>query len=180
MHKLSFFFFFLVHSFCVFAQELAFINKAQNKVITVQVGNKLHLAYRGYYNQLEYSANLVLEITDSTITLGNKLFSTDRNRLNHKINQYKTIRIKDIVAFRKRSSGAEIAKNLIQIGTIVGSAIVLTGIYSTSNISPGNALLLSIGTGLSINFGIRGLFPENAKFFIKDGWEIKYLSPYKN
>lgn len=134
----------------------------------------------GYNNQLEYSANLVLEITDSTITLGNKLFNAHRNRLNHKINQHKTIRIQDIVAFRKRRSGVEIAKNLIQISALVGSAIILTGIYSTSSISPGNALLLSIGTGLSINFGIKGLFPENAKFFMKDGWEIKYLSPYKN
>jgi hypothetical protein len=157
-----------------YAQELAFINKTQNKIITIRLGNKLHLAYLGYNNQLEYCANIVSEITDSTITLGIRPFDTNK-RLNHKINRYKVIKIADIVAFRKRKSGIEIAKNFAQIGAITASIFILRNLYAINNIGSGSALLFSLGTGLSINLAIKGLFPENAKHRIKDGWEIKYL-----
>lgn len=165
---------FLLCSIHGYAQELAFINKSQNNVITVRLGNKLHLAYLGYNNQLEYCANIVSEITDSTITLG--INPVDLNkRLNHKINRYKIIKIADIVAFRKRTSGVEIAKNFAQIGAIVASALLLKDLYAASNIGTGNALLLSLGAGLAVNLAVKGLFPENAKHLMKDGWEIKYL-----
>lgn len=175
MRKVIFTALLFISAFCCYAQELVFINSTQNKVIPVRIGNKLHLAYKGYNNQLEYCANLVFAITDSTITLGSKSFNPNRKRLNHKTNHYKTIRIADIVAFRKRASGVEIMRNLLQIGAIVTSALLLSDLYAQNN-SAGGALLLSLGTGLSINMAIKGLFPENAKYFIKDGWEIRYLS----
>jgi hypothetical protein len=174
MHRKFFTLLLVIFSIVANAQQLLFINEAKNKVITVNVGSKLFLAYKGYNNQLEYYTNLVTNITDSTITLGVIPFN-ERKRLNNKVNRFKTIAIKDIVAFRKRSLSMEVTKSVLQVGVVVFSAIVLRRLYLKSNVGNGAAFLLSLGVGLGSNSAIKGIFRENAKFKLKEGWIVKYV-----
>jgi hypothetical protein len=155
------------------AQNLLFVNKAQNKTITVKVGAKLFLGYRGYNGNTEFATNTVYEITDSTITFGiNPEYMPFKRKPSAATNQYKIVRLKDITHFRKRSLGGQLTKDLLRTGAAIGSVFLLSDLYRNSNISRGNAFLISLGVGVATNLGIKLMFPENAKHAISDGWQI--------
>lgn len=155
------------------AQDLLFVNKAQNKTITVRIGAKLFLGYRGYNGNTEFATNTVYEITDSTITFGiNPDFMPFKRKPSMATNQYKIVRLKDITHFRKRSLGGQLTKDLLRTGAAIGSVFLLSDLYRNSNISRGNAFLISLGVGVATNLGIKLMFPENAKHAIADGWQI--------
>ncbi len=155
------------------AQDLLFVNKAQNKTITVKVGAKLFLGYRGYNGNTEFATNTVYEITDSTITFGiNPNYLPFKRKPSAATNQYKIIRLKDITHFRKRSLGGQLTKDLLRTGTAIGSVFLLSDLYRNSNVSRSNAFLISLGVGVVTNLGIKLIYPENAKHTIADGWQI--------
>lgn len=155
------------------AQNLLFVNKAQNQTITVKIGAKLYLGYRGYNGNKEFATNTVYEITDSTITLGiNPEFMPFKTKPNISTNQYKVIRLKDITHFRKRSLGGQLTRDMLRIGTAIGTVILLSDLYRNSSISTSNAFFISLGVGITTNWGIKLMYPENAKYAIADGWQI--------
>lgn len=167
--------------FCFFfvrqlsAQQLLFINKAQNKIITINIGCKLMLSYAGYNYQNEYYQNTVTDITDSTITLGCGFFDGHAKKNSPKTNNCKTIKINDIIAFRKRSAVAEISKQVLYVSTAITSIVLLRNLYTKSNFSTLSALGISIASGIIINKGINVLFPENAKYVVSNDWEIRFV-----
>lgn len=159
----------------VTGQTLTFKNQFSQKTYLVKPGTKLYLGYKGYGGQQEFAANYVYDITDSTITLGsfaNQFFVSDKP--NASTNNFKTIRIADLTHFRKRSATAEIGRDLLKVGATLGSVIWLGELYRSKNLSTGNAFLISVGTGVALNWGIRLLFPDNAKHRLADGWVVTY------
>lgn len=167
--------------FCLFvigqlnAQQLLFVNKPQNKIVTVNIGCKLMLSYVGYNYQTEFCQNTVTGITDSTITLGCGLLGGNTKKNSLKINNCKTIKIKDIIAFRKRSALAEICKHTLYVSTAITSIVLLRNLYTKSNFSTLSALGVSIASGVIINKGISLLFPEDAKYLVSNNWEIRFV-----
>jgi hypothetical protein len=155
------------------AQQVVFFNPKYNKTITVKPGAKVFLGYKGYNGNTEFAANTVTAITDSTITLGVDLsFWFPNKKPSASTNNYKTIFLKDITHFRKRSFAGEMIKSTMQIGAAVGTVFLLSDLYRSSDVSRTGAVLISVGTGALLNHAAKIIFPENAKYRIQDGWII--------
>jgi predicted phage tail protein len=160
-----------------FAQKgLLFYNTKKNKTILVKEGMRASILYKGYKGQTEFAREIIREITDSTITLGVDLTQVTGirpgkiNSLTHKI-----IRVEDIVGFRRMGTGRQIAKTVVAVGGVVGSFYLLRNVYRSSTISSGSSFLISLGVGLGL-VGINELlFPENIKYYMEDGWQVKVI-----
>lgn len=178
MLRLSLLLIFLLALNVGWGQVATFVNPAQKKVILVKPGSKLYIAYKGYNGQTEFTANTVTGVTDSSFILGIKppVFFKKRTP-DARVNLYKEVKFSDITYFRKRSAGGEISRDLLKIGAAVTSIILLSNLYRNNNISRGNAVLISLGTGMVINWSIRLAFPENTRYKMDDGWRIQ-TNPY--
>jgi hypothetical protein len=173
MYKLVFLFCSIFLANATQAQQVVFFNPKLNKTITVKPGAKVFLGYIGYNGNTEFAANTVTAITDSTITLGVDLsFWFPKRKPSASTNNYKTILLKDITHFRKRSFGGEMIKSTMQIGAAVGSVFLLSDLYRSTDVSRTGAVLISIGAGALLNLTAKIIFPENAKYRIQDGWII--------
>ncbi len=173
MHKLNFLLCSIIFLNISQAQQVVFFNPKLNKTITIKPGAKVFLGYNGYNGNTEFASNTVTAITDSSITLGVDLsFWFPKKKPSASTNNYKTILLKDITHFRKRSVGGELVKNTLQIGAAVGSVLLLSDLYRNSDVSRSNAVFISIGAGLMLNLVTKIIFPENAKYRMQDGWII--------
>lgn len=173
MHKLIFLLCSILFLNVSQAQQVVFFNPKINKTIIVKPGAKVFLGYKGYNGNTEFAANTVTAITDSTITLGVDLsFWFPKRKPSASTNNYKTILLKDITHFRKRSFGGEMIKSTMQIGAAVGSVFLLSDLYRSSDVSRTGAVLISIGAGALLNFSAKIIFPENARYRMQDGWII--------
>lgn len=173
MHKLIFLLCSIIFLNVSEAQQVVFFNPKLNKTITVKPGAKVFLGYKGYNGNIEFASNTVTAITDSSITLGVNLgFWLPNKKPSASTNNYKTISLKDITHFRKRSFGGEMIKSAMQIGAAVGSVFLLSDLYRSSDASRTGAVLISIGAGSLLNLSAKIIFPENAKYRMQDGWII--------
>jgi hypothetical protein len=173
MYKLVFLFCSIIFLNVSEAQQVVFFNQKLNKTITVKPGAKVFLCYKGYNGNTEFASNTVTAITDSTITLGVDLsFWFPNRKPSASINSYKIIALKDITHFRKRSLTGDLIKNVIQIGTAIGSVVLLSDLYRSSDAGRTGAVLISIGAGALLNLTAKIIFPENAKYRVQDGWII--------
>jgi hypothetical protein len=156
------------------SQELWFTNTAKNKVIKASIGTTLYITYNGYNGQHEYATQIITDITDSTVTLGvNPQNGFLKKSYSARANQHKVIYLKDITAFRKRGLGGIVLQSAVKISVAVGSVFLLNSVYTSNNISTGNALLISAGTGIAAGAITKLIFPENAKNKMADGWNVR-------
>jgi hypothetical protein len=178
MHKFVFSFVFLfVSVYCNAQKHLLFFNTHTLKTIELKEGHRASILYKGYNDQIEFVTHTVTQITDSTITLGIDLSSYFPNRkpgqtirMTHKI-----IRIQDIIGFRRMTLGRQWAKIGVSVAGLVGSFYFLHGVYNNGTISNSGAFFISLGTGFALLGLNQLLFPENIKYYFKDGWEVKVL-----
>jgi hypothetical protein len=178
MHKPVVLFLLLFCSLICFGQKsLLFYNTKTLRTIELKVGHKATLLYKGYLNQTEVICHTVTDITDSTIVIGSDLsIILPEKRPGQKLGQVqKVIRISDITGFRRMTIGRQLAKAGVGVAGAVGSFYLLQYIYQ-SDISRGNAFLISLGTGFSLIGLNRILFPENIKYYFEDGWQVKVIN----
>lgn len=160
----------------VLAQDkLIFINPTLGKLIEAKQGDYLIIKYKGYLGQTEFYKQSLLEIKDSSFVIG--MFGFSEGSIFERENPYKEIKFRDVEAFRRRSVGASVSKSLLGLGAAVGSILVLDQLYENRNYSTLANLGISLGIGLSINFGLNLLFPEKPKYQMKEGW---YIESVKN
>jgi hypothetical protein len=166
----------LVISVNCFAQKkLLFYNSRTLKTIEMKVGHRASLLYKGYNDQVEFMCNNVTDVTDSTITLGIDMTEYFPNKKPGQFARipYKIIRIEDIIGFRRITLGRQWAKAGVSLAGIVGSFYLLHGVYNNSAISNTGAFFISLGTGFALIGLNHALFPENIKYYMKDGWKVK-------
>lgn len=164
--------------------SLYFYNPQTNKVVTAQKGEQLVVLYKGYNGQTEFFKEIITDITDSTITLGNDhskshpLFAKSQKDKIKKFGPgFKTISIKDIQAFRKISIARLLSKAAVQIGSVVGLLFLVEYIYDSPDISTSNSFALSLSAGVLTKTIVALSFPEDVKYEIKDGWQITTVKP---
>jgi hypothetical protein len=173
MPKLLLVIFILLLSLGGFAQKrLLFYNAKTLRTIELKEGHKASILYKGYLGQPEFFIQMVTHITDSTIVLGtnrsSKLFGKSDAP------SAKTIRISDILGFRRMTVGRQLAQAGVSIAGVVGSYILIRNLYA-SNINPTGAFFISLGTGYGIIGITRLLFPENIKYHMEEGWQVKVI-----
>jgi hypothetical protein len=162
----------------VMAQKsLLFYHTGKNKTIEIKQGIRVSLLYKGYMGQVEFSKEIIREITDSTITLGldytEMLPGLRPGRMN--LFTHKVIRTEDILGFRKMGVGRQLAKTGVALGGAVGSFYLLRSVFNSNNISTANSFLLSLGIGTGLYAMNELLFPENIKYYMEDGWKVKVI-----
>jgi hypothetical protein len=178
MRKLTFLSFLVCMSLFCFAQKsLLFYHIQTLRTIELKVGHKATILYKGYLGQAEFISQVVTEISDSTITLGTdaqSFFASQKPGKNIK-QVHKVIRISDITGFRRMTIGRQLGKAGLSIAGVVGSIYLLPYVYG-SGAGKGTAFFISFASGLTI-LGINQLvFPENIKYYFKDGWEAKVVN----
>ncbi|MCU0441427.1 MAG: hypothetical protein MUE96_03440 [Bacteroidia bacterium] len=156
-------------------RALLFTKPNTSDSILLQVGQKATLLYKGYQGQIEVFNQLVTDINDSTITLGfdHGLSHKNQRQLGKKLRAaHKTIRIADIIGFRRITIGRQLAKSAVNIGLLVGSVLLLQSVYNTPNLNATADFFISMGIGFSV-FGIQHIvLPENIKHYMADGWQV--------
>ena len=179
MPKFVALFLFLGFSMLCFAQKrLLFYNTQTLKTVELKEGHRASILYVGYNNQIEFITHTVSQITDSTITIGidmNTFFPNRKPGQSLRM-AYKVIRVEDIIGFRRMTLGRQWAKIGVSVAGIVGSFYFLHGVYNNPSISNGSAFFISLGTGFGLLAINQLLFPENIKYYFKDGWRVKVLS----
>lgn len=167
-----------VSASCFAQKRLLFYNTQTLKTIELKEGHKASILYKGYNGQIEFVSHIVSEITDSTITIGTDMSSLFPNRKPGSFirSTHKVIRIEDIIGFRRMTLGRQWAKAGVSVAGIVGSFYLLHGVYNNASISNAGAFFISLGTGFALLGVNQLLFPENIKYYFKDGWEVKVLT----
>lgn len=137
---------------------MVFTHANSGKVVVVKTDDILKLVYHGYLGQIEQVYGKVEMISDS-------LLRFDNNR---------HVRVTDIIGFRRFSKYHEIAKNSVQIVTLLGAIVVVPLVLANN---PSFGLWLKIGIGFGVGGGItlinNGLFNENIKNYMTSGWVVK-------
>ena len=153
---------------CTFAQAqkstLIFYNQQQSEAVQIRKGGLLILEYQGYLKQMELNSNYILDVNDSTITMGKpRVFSAPTNT--------KTIRLKDITGFRKISAGSMLLKTALTVGATLGTYYTIRA--NGDKLSSTQQILYSTGAGLIANISLKLIFPQNKiKYKTENGWEI--------
>ncbi len=164
---------------CSAQKSLLFYNLQSNKTIHVKVGHRASILYKGYLGQIEFAKETVTDITDSTIVLGINLAETmpqiapkpgKATRLT-----YKVIRIDDIVGFRRMTLGRQVAKLSLTVVGVVGTFVIFNQ-AKLNGFSSFNASLITFGAGLSFLWINNLLLPENIKYYMENGWQVKVLN----
>lgn len=159
-------------------RSLLFFNLQSGKTIQLKVGHRASILYKGYLGQLEFAKETVTDITDTTIVLGVNLAETmpllapkpgKSTRLT-----YKVIRINDIVGFRRMTLGRQFAKLSLTVVGVVGTFVVFNQ-AKMRGVSSFNASLITFGSGLSFLWINNLLLPENIKYYMENGWQVKVL-----
>ena len=163
-----------------FAQKtLLFLNTITNKSIEVYEGQTLSVQYLGYNNQLFHFKNIVTEVNDSNIVLGN--ISEEQPILVQKLSRkfepnYRIIAIKDIVAFRRISIGRTLGKSLISTTIALSTVLGMYYVFSNNTLSFAPSIAVSFGVGIISTTLNALILPENPKYKIKEGWIIKVIN----
>lgn len=172
----------LIHSANLKAQVLLeFYQPATGKVIPVKAGDQLNLSYQGYLGQTEVFKSALTAVTDSTVVLGLGLLKPERVN-DEKVRQAlmsKEIRLTDIIAFRRMSTGRVLLKSVLTTGAVVGSVLLLSDLYRNSDYTDLQKLGLSVGTGIGINIAIQVLLPEHPKYRMSGGWMVRRADEIK-
>lgn len=144
-------------------QSIIFYNDSTNKSVQIKTGGLLMVQYSGYLKQQELTTNNLLELNDSTLTLGqSRLF-------NHPVNVRK-VNLDDVTGFRKVSAGTQLLKFGLTVGATLGTFYTIS---ENDNLNSTQQLLYSTAAGLATSFTLKLVFPaRKAKYRIKDGWRI--------
>jgi len=177
MKKISVIIFCVLISYTnVFGQRsLLFLNTKTNKTIEVSLGQTLSIQYIGYNNQIYHFKNIVSDLNDSVIVLGNPtgnlpLWVQKLNK-NYEPN-YKIVNIKDIVSFRKITPGRLLAKSLITTSVSFGTFLLSYNLFRDAGTTPLNSILISIGLGATSSVLNAFILPDNPNNKISDNWVI--------
>jgi len=159
-----------------FAQKtLLFLNTKTNKAIEVSEGQTLSVQYRGYNNQIYHFKNIVSEINDSTILLGN--MSEEQPAWSQKLSRkfepnYRIIAIKDIVTFRRITIGRSLGKSLLTTSIMLGTFFGTIDLFRNNQLGTLQTAFLSIGIGITTSVVNAIILPENPKYKVNEGWVI--------
>jgi len=168
--------FLLLLSLQSFAQKtLLFLNINTNKTIEIYEGQTLSIQYKGYNNQIYYFKNMVNEINDSTIILGN--ISEEKPIWAQKLigkfePNYRIIAIKDILAFRRIKLGRTLGKSLVSSSIALGTIYGMYSLFSNQSLSYAPSILVSFGIGIISTTLNSIILPENPRYIVKEGWVI--------
>ena len=166
---------FILFSSSVFSQSLSFINASKNKVVDVKIGQTLVVQYTGYLGQTYLDKNIVSEINDTMITLGYSPNSIPKFliKAQEKNGQlHRCILIKDILAFRKITLERQLLKSTLTASAVVLSYLFFSEIMSSKNTSNLENFGISLSVGILSGLIINGLFPENTKHKMSEGWVV--------
>jgi hypothetical protein len=184
MNRLIILSFFILPLAAVCQPALYFYNAQVNKIIVAKPGDQLVVMYKGYNNQTEFYREIITEITDSTVTLGNNynhannFISRGQKRKAEKLGpNFKVIAIKDIVAFRRIGVGSILTKSVLQIGSVLGLVVLAEDVFESSSFSSSEKFLITFGAGLATKVLLTILFPEGVKYQMSDGWQSSSVKP---
>lgn len=170
----SLFIFFL--SVQIFAQKtLLFLNTKTNKTIEICEGQTISVQYRGYNDQIYHFKNMVNEINDSNILLGN--ISSEQPIWIQKLRgrfepDFRIIAIKDIVAFRRITLGRTLGKSLVSSTIALGTIYGMYNLLSNQNLSYAPTIFITFGISLISTTLNAIILPENPRYKVKEGWII--------
>ena len=150
-------------------KSLLFSNKKTKQELLVTEGDVIKLSYNGYLKQHEDHYGHVLSIRDSLIEMSTPVASlfVKRDDKTHFIN------IKDITGFRKFHRSRPYLKGLTNLVIAVGTIYLFYIINKNKNdLSYGDKVAISIGTGIIGRFAEKIIFPQKIKNKIGEEWEI--------
>jgi len=154
-------------SFSVFTQNaLRFNNIITKDTVWVFENDKVVIQYKGYLKQNEEIKGRVLQINDSLIILGSKLFGIP--------NVSKKIKITDVTGFRRFSRARRILKTSLNIAVIAGSIYLPEALGVTSSIGIYATSLSSGIVGVGI---IELIFSNKVKNTTNTGWKYNIMYP---
>ena len=113
-----------------------------------------------------------MSIQDSVVEIISTISS---GRMNLGATETGFILIKDITGFRKFHRSRPYLMTLSSIAITVGSIYLYYIIDKKTDLSFGEKLGLSIGTGVFSTLVVRGFFPERIKNKVGKEWEVKVL-----
>jgi hypothetical protein len=166
--------FLLLFSLQNFAQKtLLFLNTNTHKTIEIFEGQTLSVQYIGYNNQIYHFKNIVSQINDSIILLGN--ISEEQpiwaQKLNRKFEpNYRIIAIKDIIAFRRITTGRSLGKSLLTTSVVLGTFFGTIDLFRNNQLATWQTALLSLGISMATSVINAFVLPENPENLMKKGW----------
>lgn len=154
----------------VFSQNaLRFNNIITKDTVWLFENDKVIIQYKGYLKQNEEVKARVLQINDSNIVLGSKIFGV--------LTVNKTIKISDIEGFKRFSRARRILKTTLSVGVVVGSIFLPEAIGVTSSLG---IYATTVAAGLVGVGVIELIFSSKVKNTLNTGWQYNIMYPKKN
>ena len=150
-------------------KSLLFTNTKTKQEILVIEGDVIKFSYNGYLNQQEDHYGHVLSIKDSVIEMSTPVASLFVKR----DEKTRYINVKDITGFRKFHRSRPYLKGFTNLVIAAGTIYLFYIINKDKNdLSYGDKVAISIGTGIIGRFAEKIIFPQKIKNKIGEEWEI--------
>lgn len=143
---------------------LVFENAQLQDTVRIEAKDYVNIEYKGYLGQTGQQMQFVNSVNETSIYL--------------LAAQMKTlpaagyeIKASDITGFRRMSPIQPFIKPITSLGVILGTYFVLA---DNSKNSEADLLLYTSVAGILVNYAIDFLFPEDIKFKVADGWNVRF------
>jgi hypothetical protein len=139
-------------------QKAVFTNNNSGKIVIVNQNDLVKLIYKGYLGQVQEIYGRVDNINDSFMRFDNNW----------------TVRITDILGFRRFSRYRDVVKGAVDVVVLVGAVVVVPIlIYSSPQLSLIERLGISFGIGTAASLATNLLFSTKIKHLMSAGWVVK-------
>lgn len=168
MRNLLLIFLFLLSILSFSQNALRFNNIVTADTVWVFENDKVIIKYTGYLSQIEEINGKVLEINDSIIIIGSKIFAVKTI--------FKQVEIANIQGFRKITKSQIVFKTILNVGVLAGS-IYLPNVFVGTNFLQN--YLISFSSGL-FGFGVSNIiYPTKIKNTKNTAWKCTIMYPTK-
>ncbi|MFZ4621649.1 MAG: hypothetical protein ACOYNS_13900 [Bacteroidota bacterium] len=142
---------------------LVFENATLQDTVRIEAKDYVNLEFKGYLNQPSQQMSFVKSVNATSIYLAASMKTLPAEGFEIKAN--------DITGFRRMSMFQPFIKPVTSLGVLLGTYFVLA---DNKSMSEADLLLYSSLAGLVITYAVDFIFPDDIKYHVADGWNVRF------
>lgn len=142
---------------------LVFENAQLQDTVRIEAKDYVNLEFKGYLDQPSQQMSFVKSVNATSVYLAASMKTLPPEGYE--------IKASDITGFRRMSMFQPFIKPVTSLGVILGTYFILADNKTTSE---ADLLLYTSVAGILVNYAVDFLFPDNIKYNVADGWNVRF------
>lgn len=148
---------------------LVFENAQLQDTVKIEAKDYVNIEYKGYLEQPGQQMSYVKSISATSVYLAASMKTLPAEGYE--------IKASDITGFRRMSMIQPFIKPVTSLGVLLGTYFVLA---DNKSMTEADLLLYTSVAGILVTYAVDFLFPEDIKFHVADGWNVRMESATTN